>query len=155
MKELLEFIAADTNVEELCLNTKELQELFFPPFQKVKDCIIISEKNIKKLEAGFDYAVKVYTDKTGYEASNTETRINCYFENEISMVAGTKIAQLVIDIWALKLKSMAPDSKFCFIMCSDEDHVEIRFHQVRDDETRWLANDLEKYTNGAVGYIDI
>ena len=94
-------------------------------------------------------------DKTGYEASNTETRINCYFENEISMITGTQIALMVIEVWALKLKQMEPNSKFCFIMCSGEDHVEIRFHKVRNDEIKWLADDIESYKDDAVGYVVI
>ena len=48
-----------------------------------------------------------------------------------------------------------PDSQFCFIICSDEEHVEIRFHKVRNNEIRWLSDDLESYSDEAVGYVVI
>lgn len=129
-----------------------------PSFKRVKDCIIIIiiiDKNIEVLEANFEDAVKIYMDKTGYEASNTEIRTNCYVENEISMITGTRIALMVIEVWAMKLKQMEENAEFCFILCSDEEHVEVRFHKVRTDESEWLADDLESYEDGAVGYITI
>lgn len=59
---------------------------------------------------------------------------------------------MVLEVWALQLKQIEPDSGFCLIMCSDEDHVEIRFHKIHDGEIMWLAEDLESYGDGAVGY---
>lgn len=155
MKKLLEYISDYPNTEELQLNMQQLKVLFSPPLKRVRDCIIISDESIDKLEKTFDNAIKMYMDKTGYEASNTETRINCCFENDISMETGTQIALMVIGIWTLKLKQMEPYSKFCLIMCSNEKHVEIRFHKVRDDESTWLTEDLEGYKDEAIGYIMI
>lgn len=152
MKNLLNYISTYSNTEELQLSIQQLKVLFSPPLKIVKDCIIITEESIDKLEKSFNNAIKMYMDKTGYEASNTETRINYYFENEISVETGTQIALMVIEIWALKLKQLEPYSQFCLIMCSDEEHVEIRFHKVRDDENSWLSEDLEEYKDGAVGY---
>lgn len=153
MKKLLEYILVHPSIEEISLNTQQLKVLFSPSLKKVRDCIIITEKESDKLEIAFDNVIKMYGDKTGYEASNTETRINCYFENEISIVTATQIALMVIEIWALKLKQMEPDSQFCLIMCCDNEHVEIRFHKVRDDEVRWLSNNLENYIDEAVAYV--
>lgn len=153
MKKLLEYISTNLNEEEIKLNVQQLARLVSPPLKKVKDCIIISEKNINILEENFDNAIKMYMDKTGYEANNTETRIDCYFEDKISMVTGTQIALIVIEVWKLKLKQIEPDSKFCIILCSDEECVEIRFHKVRDEENSWLLDNLEEYEDGAVGYV--
>lgn len=155
MKNLLEHISTHSSSEEVSLNVQQLKNLFSPSFKKVKDCIIITEKNIDDLEVAFDNMIKIYGDKTGYEASNTETRINCYIENEISVVTGIQIALVVIEMWGLKLKRIEPDSQFCFIICSDEEHVEIRFHKVRNNEIRWLSDDLESYSDEAVGYVVI
>lgn len=153
MKTLLNNISAYPPVEKLEMNTKSLKALFLPPFKQVRDCIIISEKSANELEANFPKAIKIHTDKTGYEAGNTETRINCCFENEISITAGIQIALMAIEIWAIRLKQMEPDSEFCFIMCSDEQHVEIRFHKLREDEIGWLSDDIEGYKDEAVGYL--
>ena len=154
MKKLLKDIYDHPSVENLEFNFLELYDLFFPKFKKVKDCVIIAEESVDELEMYFDKVMKTYKYKTWYEVDNTETRIDCYFEGEISMMAGTQIALIALEIWALRLKQMEPDSKFCLIMCSDEDHVEIRFHKVRKNEINWLADDLESYQDGGgVGYV--
>ena len=153
MKKLLKDISDHPSVENLKFNFSELYDLFFPEFKKVKDCVIISKKSVNELEMFFDRAIKMYFDKTDYESSHTETRIDCHFEGKVSMMAGTQIALIALEIWALRLKQMEPDSKFCLIMYGNEDRVEIRFHKVRENEIKWLADDLEGYQGDAVGYV--
>lgn len=157
MRELLYTISSETYTGslELTLHFSELKELFEPPFKKVGDCIIISKKNEQELNKYFDCAMNMYQDYTAYEASNTETQINCYFENDLPMETATKIALLVIRIWSLQLKKLKPDAQFCFIMSCDPEQVEIRFHQVRESDSNWLADDLESYCDGAIGYVYI
>ena len=155
MKQLLNRLADYESKEELRHNVKHLNELFNPPFKKVKDCILISKKDVKELENSLDSALDIYTDKTGYEVSNSEVRINDYFENEISMETGTLIALLVIRMWALQLKELDPNATFCLIMSSDEDRVEIRFHKLRKEEPMGVADDIESYKDGAIGYVCI
>lgn len=155
MQNLLEHIYTSSNIEKLELDIKQLSPLFFPPFKKVKDCVIITEKDVVQLENNFNNILQVYMDKTGYEASNTETRINDYFENEISMEAATQMALFVIEIWSLQLKILDPGSTFCFIISSDSQRVELRFHKVRTDEFGWLDNDIESYKDEAMGYVEI
>ena len=153
MKKLLKDISEHPSVENLKFNFSELYDLFFPKFRKVKDCVIIAEESVEELEVFFDRAIEMSFNKTVYEAGSTETRIDCHFEGEISMMAGTQIALIALEIWALRLKQMDPDSKFCLIMCSNEDRVEIRFHKVRENEIKWLADDINSYQGGAVGYV--
>ena len=153
MKKLLKDIYDHPSVENLEFNFLELYDLFFPKFKKVKDCVIIAEESVDELEMYFDKVMKTYKYKTWYEVDNTETRIDCHFEGEISMMAGTQIALIALEIWALRLKQIDPDSKFCLIMCSNEDRVEIRFHKVRENEIKWLADDINSYQGGAVGYV--
>ena len=153
MKKLLKEVFEHPSVESLKFNFSELYNLFFPKFKKVKDCIIIAEESVDELEMFFDRAIKMYFDKTDYESSHTETRIDCHFEGEVSMMAGTQIALIALEVWALRLKQIDPDSKFCLIMCSNEDRVEIRFHKVRENEIKWLADDINSYQGGAVGYV--
>ena len=86
---------------------------------------------MEKLEAAFDKALEMYMDKTGYEATNTEIRLNSYFEKNISM---------------------EPHSKFCLILSCDEEHVEIRFHKIHPGEKMWLDENLEDYPEEAIGY---
>ena len=154
MKKLLKDISDHPSVENLKFNFSELYDLFFPEFKKVKDCVIISKKSVNELEMFFDRAMEMYKYKIWYEFYNAETRIDCHFEGKVSMKAGTQIALIALEIWAIRLKQIDPDSKFCLIMFSDEDHVEIRFHKFREDEGMILADDLESYQDGgAVGYV--
>ena len=153
MKKLLKDISNNPSVENLKFNFSELYNLFFPKFKKVKDCVIIAEESVDELEMFFDRAVKACQDKTGYEAVNTDTRIDCYFEGKVSMMARTQIALIALEVWALRLKQMDPDSKFCLIMYGNEDRVEIRFHKVREDEGMLLADDIDSYQGGGVGYV--
>lgn len=152
MKKLLENIAALSDEEELQINLQQLKELLFPPFKQVKDCIIMSKKPIDVLELAYDNSIKLNMDKTGYEACCSETRINTYFKGGISTEAGTKIALIVLEIWALRLKELQPDSRFCLIIFSDESCVEIRFHKIHEGENMWLDEEIENYKDGAAGY---
>ena len=153
MKKLLKDIYGHPSVENLKFNFSDLYDLFFPRFKKVKDCIIISKKSVNGLEMFFNKAMEMYKYKICYESSCSDTRIDCYFEDKISRIARTQIALITLEIWALKLKQMEPDSKFCLIMSSNEDRVEIRFHKVRENEIKWLADDINSYQGGAVGYV--
>ena len=153
MERLLKDISNNPSVESLKFNFSELYDLFFPKFKKVKDCIIIAEESTDELEKFFDRAMEMYKYKAWYETSNTDTRIDCYFEDKVSMMARTQIALIALEIWALRLKQMDPDSKFCLIMSSNEDRVEIKFHKIRKNEIKWLGDDINSYKGGAVGYV--
>ena len=153
MKKLLKDISDHPSVENLKFNFSELYDLFFPKFKKVKDCIIIAEESTNELEKFFDKVMKSYQYKICYEVDNTDTRIDCYFEDKVSMMARTQIALIALEIWALRLKQMDPDSKFCLIMSSNEDRVEIKFHKIRKNEIKWLGDDINSYKGGAVGYV--
>ena len=152
MRELLKKISCPLAEDGFEMRMEPCKRLFFPPLKKVKDCVIISEKPVGKLEAAFDKALEMYMDKTGYEASNTETRLNSYFEKNISMEMGTKMALMVLEIWSLQLKNIEPHSKFCLILSCDEEYVEIRFHKIHPGEKMWLDENLEDYPEEAIGY---
>ena len=104
MKKLLKDIYDHPSVENLEFNFLELYDLFFPKFKKVKDCVIIAEESVDELEMTFDRVMKTYFDKTEYEVSNTDTRIDCYFEDKVSVVTRIQVALITLEIWTLKLK---------------------------------------------------
>lgn len=153
MKTLLKRVENFRKTEQITIKMQNLENLFNPPFKQVSGCVILADEDVESLEKGFKRAIHLYKDRTGYEACNTETRINDYFENKLSIVSGTAIALMVCEIWAMRLKCLEPDSKFCIILCSNDERVELRFHKVRDNEKSWLDSDIDSYTEGAVGYI--
>lgn len=154
MRRLLDSIADKQGLEKLEMDMYHLNKLFCPPFKKIRDCILISNKSRDILEESFDIALETYMDKTGYEASSSETQINNFFGNKLSMTTGTQIALLVIHLWSAQLKRIDPDSVFCFILSCNTERVEIRFHKKRDDELSWLNENIESYKE-AIGYIFI
>ena len=106
----------------------------------------------EELDAAFDQAMEKCFDKTDYEACNTETRIDCFFEDALSRKQGFEIALLALETWTLQLKCIQPEARFCMILACDEDYAEIRFHKLREGESPWLNDDISHYTDGAIGY---
>ena len=123
------------------------------------DCIIIADDN-KDLLPKHEFLKNVeemYIDKTGYEASITDTLINYYIEEEdVKLQDILPVAFTVIDVWSSQLKMIDSLSKFCFIVTceSDYNHVTIRFHKLRDNEPMWIDSNLEQYEE-PVGYVII
>ena len=154
MRELLDDVEASLKKVSVEVNLFQLHKLLFPHFQWVKDCIIISNHSPEKLEASFENAMRIYKDRTGYEACNTEIRINDYFVKSISVQTATAAALLAIECWSTVLKRLDPHSQFCFILSSNEERVEVRFNKVRKGENKWLAEDIECYVDEAIGYME-
>ena len=153
MRAILQLIE-NANIEELSgVNQIEFDRLLNLPMKRVKDCLIFSEKTKEELENSFETVMKKrFGDKTGYEVCLTETRINSFFESEISVETALRIALLVIPAWKKKINDIFPDAQVCFIIGSDGSNVDIRFHLIRKNELPWLSADIERYRE-AVGYI--
>ena len=62
---------SDNNL--MSINMEKFFHLFEPPFKEVCDCIIITDSDVSNIEENFDNILKMYMDRTGYEASNTVT----------------------------------------------------------------------------------
>jgi hypothetical protein len=148
MKSLVDLGTENSN--SLIFKPDKLKELFFPNFVKQYECITISsgDDSFPGDEEEFDLFVKgTYTDYTGYEASNTETYINYFVENEdASIVDLVSLAMIVAEVWGDQLKLQEPGSQFCFIISCDLEYksTDIRFHKVRSGELAWLGDGWEK-----------
>lgn len=136
----------------MLINPENLFLLFDPPFKEVCDCILITNVDAKQIEKNFTNILNVYMDKTGYEASNTETRINDFFANKLSVTEGLKIAMLVVNTWKLKIKSLNSSIPICFILSVNDGIVELRCHKVRKSEGLWIDTDLSNYKDCAIAY---
>lgn len=145
----------ETSEKKVQISLLNIKKLLFPNFISVYDCIIINDTPISISKEKFnDIINKMYTDKTGYEASNTETLINFIIgEEEFAISEMIQLALIAIDVWALSLKMMDKESKFCFIISCDieSSFVTLRYHKVRNNEDMWLVKDLEEY-NQPIAY---
>lgn len=153
MEKIIENLNNITPDNLILFNLKKLKMLLLPNFQYIYDCIIISNEKMVFTENEFLEIIKLNNDKTGYEVNNTETRVNAYIENEnISIYESLSISLMIIDIWAIELRTVCSSDKFCFIISCDDNDVTFRFHKIRNNEPMWVAKDLESYEQ-PIGYV--
>lgn len=147
MKNILEKINSNRKTKGVTIDFNICKQLLLPDFLEMEGCVLL---NIFSIQApkkiNIDAILNVYGDRTGYEASRNELRINDYLEisknREYYLV---EVALQLMEVWGLKLKAKFPESEFCFIIGYNEGYVTIRFHKIRLNEMNWLADDLEAY----------
>ncbi|AVQ47802.1 hypothetical protein C7M60_18785 [Clostridium botulinum] len=88
-------------------------------------------------------------DRTGYEASCNEIRINDYVDvyDDYNILSLSKV---IIQAWKYKLKTEYPEYKFLIILAYREGYATLRFHVFRENEGTWLVNDLNAYKEEAI-----
>lgn len=149
MRNLLDRISDESLNEVISVNTTNLIKLFHPPLKKVRDCIIMTDESPEQLEESYDLVMEdlYQQDPINYELYNNEVRINTFFEEDISKAVGVRVALLVIDCWIPQLKMLDPDAQFCFLIYAVDDyvgdHVEIRFHKMREEKVDWIQGNEE------------
>ncbi len=146
MKKVLDEKASDTS-EVVSLSMKSLFELVSPQFHPVFDCTIYSnEEPLDVSPDGFERMLSVNGDRTGYEASANEIRLNDYFHSETpSLYSLIDLGFMIISLWTTLLKALFPLFKYTFMLSCDTEYVTITFYQNREDEADYLLEDLEQY----------
>jgi len=126
--------------------------LIWPEFYEVKGFVLLKKNKDIDKELDADKILSLYHDRTGFEASYNEFRIEDYFEWCIGKpIDGLAMAIKLSEIWGLKLKKEFPDYKFYIIMSYDGSFTTIRFHKYRDDEDSWISiNELDDYKEESI-----
>lgn len=129
------------------ISLDQLLKLLQPIIKNVHGCLVIDNTNEIKCEnINLDRILKIHGDKTGYEASNNEMRINDFVDgNSIDFKDVLALGFNILDFWSNRLKKEYPDNRFCFIISCESEFVTLRFHQIRENESRWISDDLERY----------
>ncbi|GKX67000.1 hypothetical protein [Inconstantimicrobium mannanitabidum] len=136
--------------EVIKISTDNLSKIMSPNFKDVHDCIIIDMNNEIKVEnVNFKRILSMFRDRTGYEASCNEIRINDYVDYS-DEVAVLQLAEIIMDTWKYKLKTEYPQYRFCIILSFSEGYVTMRFHVIRENESSWLKTDLDEYKDEAI-----
>lgn len=136
--------------EVIKINTDNLSKIMIPNFKEVHGCIIIDMNNEIKVEnVNFKRILSMSIDRTGYEASRNEIRINDYIDYS-DEVAVLQLAEIIMDTWKYKLKTQYPQYRFCIILSFSKGYATMRFHVIRENESQWLDADLDKYKNAAI-----
>lgn len=147
MKNLLKEMKKEELVK---INPDKLSKIMIPNFKEVYDCIIIDMNNeIKEENINFKRILSMFGDRTGYEASCNEIRINDYidYSDEFAVI---QLGQIIMDIWKYKLKTEYPKYRFCIILSFNEGYVTLRCHVVRENESLWLKDNLDEYEDDAI-----
>jgi hypothetical protein len=93
-----------------------------------------------------------FPDTTGYECFANHIHIDDYVLKRSSEYLVEQALALATSLNE-RLRSLAPDSAFRFIIAANEDGCTLRFHSVRADE-QWETQDLEEYREEAVAVIE-
>jgi hypothetical protein len=123
------------------LSLDNVDRLFNMRIQDIFDCILLVEdEEIELTEEQFIDVVKMYGDKTGYEASNNELRIIDYCESELTQEEQYLIGKSCIS----DLNNKIP-GKLVFYFSYDEEVLTIRFHKFREADGLWTNENVEGY----------
>lgn len=148
MTSLLEKVEMTEKIIQI--NATELTKIMFPTFKEVYNCIVVDMNDeIKEENINFKRILSMFGDKTGYEASCNEIRINNYIDclDDVTVI---QFGKIIMDAWKYKLKSEYPKYKFCIILSINKGYGIIRFHVIREDESQWLTNDLDEYADESI-----
>ncbi|MBY8911647.1 hypothetical protein KY305_02585 [Bacillus sp. YC2] len=141
----------DTVINDLSYAKKtelsSLEKVISPNIVKIDDCFILDlENELSNTQSiNWDRILKMYGDKTGYEASCNELRVNDCLDNEnLSEDEVLIYAFHVMDGWEHQLNESFPEHKFILILTVDEGYATLRFYKFREEESSWLNEDIEK-----------
>ncbi|WP_458104638.1 hypothetical protein M1D69_02905 [Bacillus sp. PK3-037] len=139
------------NIKKVDLSN--LKDIITPNIVKVDDCFILDleDEFTDSSTINWNRILKMYGDKTGYEASCNELRINDYLDyNDLSDEEILLYALQVMDGWEHHLKEKFPEHKFVVIISIDEGFATLRFYKYREEESSWLKPDIEEYRTEAI-----
>lgn len=136
--------------EYIQMSTDNMSKILTPNFIEVYNCIIIDTNNeIKAENIDFERILLMFHDRTGYEASCNEVRLNDYIDCSDEMGV-LKTAEIIMKVWEKKLVMEYPQYRFCIILSFSEGYAKLRFHMIRENEKSWLKSDLETYKDEAL-----
>ncbi|SEJ49895.1 hypothetical protein SAMN05660742_1092 [Propionispira arboris] len=124
----------------------------WPEFLEVKGFVLLKKNKGDFEELDENKILSIYYDRTGFEASYNEFRIEDYFDWCIEKpIENLALAIKLSEIWECKLKRDFPSYKFHIIIGFDGKFTTIRFHKLRDEEGSWIAlENLDDYKNNSI-----
>lgn len=129
----------------------KVSDLVNTEFYEIEGCVL-RNKGEKVERLNIDKILCVYNDRTGYEASFNEVRINDYIEElHYGPVEGLALALRIIEDWENRLKQCFPNYTFHIIVVFDDEYTTVRFYKFRNEEGSWIDIDnLDGYSGESV-----
>lgn len=124
--------------------TQNLAREIVNGIRNVRDCLVYDkEGKINENDLDFDRIIKMNGDKTGYEISCNEIRINKLSKNQIISFL-IEFDRTITAKFSRKVVIYIQDLEEC---------MELRFHSFREDEKLWLSENLDGYDIPILCYI--
>jgi hypothetical protein len=147
IEEVLNYDCTNSSItiENICL-------LLCPKFKEVDGVIFLnlSDDSIPN-KINIEKVIQIYGNLTAYECSCNEIRINDYIQyTEGDGRCILKFALLLQKNWIAKIRKEYPSCKFCFVLSYDGEFATLRFHKIRENESFFLTDDLESYTEEGI-----
>jgi len=152
MQNLLDTVASksyDVQMSEIIS-----KDILHPKVKKIYECILVDlNDELAEEKINLERVLRFHGDRTGYEASINETRVNDYLlDNNYNEGELALIGSAIVEYWKKMLNVKFPKYDFVFIMVIREGYLTLRFYTKRENESEWLSKDIESY-NEAVGVL--
>ncbi|WP_342479905.1 hypothetical protein NST07_18015 [Paenibacillus sp. FSL L8-0340] len=133
-------------------NLFQLEKIIYPKIVEVRECFILDIEGELKIEnINWERVMKFHKDKTGYEASCNELRVNDYIKDIDKTRDNILICALqIMEGWENQLRKCFPGNKFLIVLSYDDQYATLRFYKERPEEKNWLSHDLEGYKDQAI-----
>ncbi|MGG1221017.1 hypothetical protein ABE236_26675 [Priestia endophytica] len=143
MKQINKDIFDEINIE--AVDISGIENIVTPNIVNINECYILDlENELSSKNINWNRLMKMHGDRTGYEASCNELRINDYVDDNKTRDEILIYGLRSLHSWKDKLKRDYPNQKFVLILSVNEKFVTLRFHAKREGEN-WLSSDLERY----------
>jgi hypothetical protein len=121
----------------------ELAPIVHQELIREEDCIVFSGQHGKRSD---------FPDSTGYECFANHVHIDDFLSQRKPECLVEQAFALASSL-STRLREIAVDFAFRFIVAANSDGCTLRFHTIRPGE-RWESENLELYANEAVAIID-
>lgn len=120
-------------------------------FCEIEGCIL-RNKGTQIGSFNIERILRAYNDRTGYEASYNEVRINDYVEDfKHGPIEGLALALRVMADWKNQLKKCFPNYTLHIVVVYDGEFTTLRVYKFREEDGSWIAIDnLDGYNSEAV-----
>jgi hypothetical protein len=143
MKQIYKSIFTKVNIKDI--DTSNIENIITPNIVDINGCYILDlENELDSRSINWNRLMKIHGNKTGYEASCNELRINDYLDDNKTQDDILIYGLRILHDWKDKLKRDYVNQKFVLILSFDKTYVTLRFHKKREGEN-WLNSDLGKY----------
>lgn len=122
-----------------------------PEFIEVDECILIKKEDFE-IKLDINKILSVYFDRTDFEASYNEFRLEDYYEGLCNnSYESVEMSIEFLKVISNRLKDKFPYYNFHIVLSYDGNYSTMRFYKLRESEETWIDLDnLDEYADEAI-----